>query len=433
MRPTFRCIAALVLAAALLGACSVSSDDASEDTTTENAGAVEAARGVTDDTIRLGVAVIDADAVREKFGVELGALPDEIFTGLEAAINADGGVNGRDVEFVVKRFLPVGTEPSEQVCRELIEDDEVFAVVGTFLGEAGLCVTETYATPYFGGFGLTPEIQERSKAPYLTGGPAEADSIKDSVQLLVDEGKLEDAKLAVYTQIGADGRFLEDNVLSVLEDGGVDVVSTATLSEWNGDQVAAGNEIDTFFQRFEADGADTVLNVVGLEVFAPALERTDWDPQVILMNGQIQGHNAAESFGMTNPDAELEGAIASVPGIDLDELVEDEQLLECLDDINANSDLDITVDDLYPPAERPGSRDFRYTGLFCSLFDFTVQVLRAAGDDPTADSILDGIDGLALDLPGNPDATLTRDRWGASASPRLWEFDAERGYFVPVD
>src|SRR5699024_5885776 len=122
----------------------------------------------TDDSIKLGAAIIDVDKVKEDFGVDLGTLPEEIIPALVDSVNEDGGINGRSIELVERRFLPVGTEDSEDVCRQLIEDDEVFAVIGSFLDDNALCVTETYDTPYFGNFGLTSERQERSNAPYVT-------------------------------------------------------------------------------------------------------------------------------------------------------------------------------------------------------------------------------------------------------------------------
>src|SRR3954447_13191812 len=135
MRPSRRAIPVVLALTAVLAACSVSSSDddaATSETTTASVGSAAAvitepadtapaadttagpdtapaadttepaplARGVTDDTIKIGSAFIDVAAVREKWGIELGNLPDEMLPALIAGLNADGGINGRQVELV---------------------------------------------------------------------------------------------------------------------------------------------------------------------------------------------------------------------------------------------------------------------------------------------------------------------------------------------
>jgi ABC-type branched-subunit amino acid transport system ATPase component len=102
-----RAVGAVALAA-VVGACSVSSSepeagsggsDDSSAATDDRAGDAPV-RGVTDDTIKLGVATIDVNRVRDQFGVNLGGLPDGVIPALVAATNETGGINGRQVEVV---------------------------------------------------------------------------------------------------------------------------------------------------------------------------------------------------------------------------------------------------------------------------------------------------------------------------------------------
>ncbi len=432
-------LVALALGVALaVTSCSVStSDSATSSTTTEARSDGRPSGppppGVTDDTIKLGAAIIDVDAVKEQFGVELGSLPDEVIPALVDAVNADGGINGRTLEIVERRFLPVGNEPSEQVCRELVEDDEVFAVAGTFISDNALCVTETYGRPYFGGWGLTPERQERSEAPYITTAANEADSIRESMELLVDEGVLDDAKVAIYHESDVSTDFAEQFIVAPLEEAGVDIVSVVQRADAGGDQVAAGAEVDRILQRFESDGADTLIVAAGLPAIVPALERTDWSPQIVFTNGQIIGSDALEGYGLTDP-SELVGAIGAVPGRVSDEVAEDPRFLACLDDVNAHSDLEVTVDDIYGPDERPDSRNMGQLPGLCAMFDLVRTVLTAAGDDLSNAGILAGLDTLdSFEMPGNPDASLSAERWGAGTPARLWEFHEDRVEFLPAD
>ena len=433
-RKRFFSALSLGLVGVLAAGCSVSSDteDAAPDSTTTTF-PVEPARGVTEDSIKIGLALIDVDKVREQFKIELGNAPEELIKGYAEILNEGDGINGRKVELVERRFLPVGTEDPERACRELIEDEQVFAVVGTFLGDTALCVTETHATPYFGGFGLTPERRARSKAPFITTGNDEADAMQESLQLLVDEGTLKSKKVALFSNSAMTQAFFDTNVKALLDKGGVSVVSTAQLSDTGGDAVAAANEMSRIFQRFQADGADTVINLVGLEAFLPALAATDWEPQVILTNGQLLAPQVAKSFGNVAP-SELEGAIGVTPGLFADEIAEDPILLDCLKKINASTDLAIQPKDLLTKDQNPTSRDFRNVPLLCDFFNLLKVVLEAAGDNPSSESIAAGLDDLdAFGLIGNPKASLSRDRWGAGTPARVVKYDVARDSFEPAD
>lgn len=433
-----RAVGALV-SVALVGACSVSSsepesdggrsDDAS-DATTDTRAAEAPVRGVTDDVIRLGVAPIDVDRVREQFGVDLGDIPDEVLPALVTAVNEAGGINGRRVEVVVNPVMPVGADDSERACRELIEDEQVFAVLGMMLDDAPLCVTETYQTPYIALWGLSEERHERSVAPFVTMEGETGARFRSGIDHLIDEGTLDGAKVAVYHESAESTGSVEANIIEPLEEAGIEVVSTAQLPS-SGDAVQAGNDIDRIFQRFEADGADTLVNASGAAVFLPALSRTSWSPQIIVLNGQFTGDGAMDTYGLTDP-AEMRDAIALVGNPTSDDLVDDPGLQACFDTINEHTDLGITIDDIYPADRHPGSRGLGQVVGVCQLWQLAVEVLTAAGDDPTPQSLLDGLAELdGFSLPGFPEASLDTDRWGAIEATRVWRFDEAANEFVP--
>jgi hypothetical protein len=385
-------------------------------------------RGITDDTIKLGAAFIDVDKVRE-FGVDLGEIPTGITQAFVKAQNARGGINGRKVEVVERRFLPIGSEDSEKACRELIEDEKVFAVLGSFLDDNALCVTETYSTPYFGGFGLTSERAARSKATYITTqGSGDADLVS-AVDMLLAKKTLAQAKVAVYWENDMTKAWVDSTLIAKLRAGGVDVVSTAQLPD-SDDQVQANSDMTRILQRFQADGADTILSLAGLAVFLPTYEKSTYRPKVVFTNGQIIGDKALAGYGLTDPKV-LDGSIGVVGGIVTDEVAADPQFQRCLDDLNTYGGYGWTLDDL----RANGEGDAPNIGLvpsLCSIWDLTVQVLEAAGDDPTPESILQGLDGIEIELPAQPGAALSRTRWGAGIPMRLWDYDTAKGRFEPV-
>lgn len=432
---------AAMLAISLLigGACSVSTSSDGETSADDSADSTDSApdvsgaptHGVTDDTIKLGVAPIDAAAVLADFGVDIGTLPDGVFEALVEGVNAEGGINGRQVELVSRPFRPVGDEESEASCRELTEDEQVFAVVGMYIGENPLCVTEANSTPYIGLWGLDEERQERSKAPFISMAGPNGAALRSTADMLVDEDLLEGAKVAVYYEPSESEALTEANLIEPLQEAGVDIVSTAMLPD-SDDQVQAGTDIDRIFQRFEADGADTVVFYSSAGVVLPALERTSWEPQLIFTNnGQFIGEDSLARYGMTDP-AELAGAYLAARGNIPEELIDDPDLLACLDTINEYSDLDLTPEDTYPKSIRPESEGADLVPGVCQLWQLTTQVLTAAGDDPSPQSMVDGLAELdSFTLPGVPEASLAPDRWGATDATRLWTYDQAEAKFVP--
>jgi hypothetical protein len=377
------------------------------------------------------MAPLDVAAVLEDYGVDIGHLPDGVIEALVEGTNAEGGINGRQIELVQRPFQPIGDEESETSCRELTQDEQVFAVLGNYLGENPLCVTEANSTPYIGLWGLDEERRERSNAPFISMAAETGAGLRATVDLLLDEQLLDGAKVAVYYEPTESEALTQANLIEPLQEAGVDVVSTAELPD-SDDQVQASTDIDRIFQRFEADGADTVVFFSSAGVVLPALERTSWEPQLIFVNnGQFIGEDKLTRYGLTDP-AELSGAYLAHGASTPDELAEDPDLLACLDTINEHSDLDLSPEDTYPASIRPESEGADLVPQMCQLWQLAMLVLTAAGDDPSPQSLVDGLAELdSFSLPGFAEASLAPDRWGAVNATRLWTYDEADVKFVP--
>jgi hypothetical protein len=392
------------------------------------------ARGVTADTIKLGYAVADLAKVKDLFGVDVGNAPPEAMQALVDATNAAGGINGRQVELVRRQFLPVGEEEAEKACRELIEDEQVFAVFGSFIGDTALCVTETYATPYFGNFGLSPQRQARSKAPFIVTGLDEARNLRDSVQLLLDNGLLAGKKVAVVSDQERDEGSVDQLVVGALEAAGVQVVSQARLGPASTDAVAGGAEIDRVLQRFEADGADVVVAATGVAVVVPAFSRISYRPQLMVVaNGQLASAEPLTKWGVTDP-ASIAGAIGAVYNTTASELAVDPMVADCFATIAEYSDLDLVPDDVYSTTERPESKGMAFVTGMCELWPLVVQVLTAAGPNPTSESIVAGLNSLGpVQLLAGNTGSLSSTNWAATMGSRLWNYDPAQVRFFPAD
>jgi ABC-type branched-subunit amino acid transport system substrate-binding protein len=428
---------ALLATAALAAAgCTVSTSDgkAASPTTAATAAASTgaAAPGVTKDTIKLGYAAVDFARIKASFGVDAGNAPPEAMQALVDATNEAGGINGRKVELVVRTFLPVGQADAEKACRELIEDEKVFAVLGTFIGDTALCVTETHATPYFGNYGLSPARKARSKAPFIVTGFDDAKNLGDGIQLLLDEGALKGRTVAVLSDQERDEASIDELVVAPLEAAGVDVVSKGRRGPTSSDAVQGAAEMDRILQRFHDDGADTVIVTTGLGGVVPAFGRTAYHPKVVFVgNGQIGNAEPLTKWGLTDP-ASLDGAIGAVFAATSPELAADPLVKRCFRTIDEHSDLDLQPTDVYSAAERPGAKGVALVVQMCELWRVVEKVLAKAGPNPTADSLVAGLDDVGpIPLVLGRTGHLSSTRWNAASGSRLWKYDRSQLRFVP--
>lgn len=134
-------------------------------------------RGVTEDSIKLGIVLFDTDAILD-LGVDVGYGDHaQHYQVVIDEMNEAGGILGRQIEPIYKFVSPVDPEEADRVCTELTEDDEVFAVLGTARPpENLLCYTETADTPFIGAptGDLSNAIFDRSvdRSSFLVGFPA---------------------------------------------------------------------------------------------------------------------------------------------------------------------------------------------------------------------------------------------------------------------
>jgi hypothetical protein len=381
--------------------------------------------GVTEDTIRVGVLAIDTEAVAA-FGVDLvqidahkayGALADEF--------NAAGGAYGREVEIHVELFLPVGSVDSDRACSVLTEDVEVFVAVGQLLDDNPLCFTELHDTPYVGAFGLTNQRDERSNGNFFAVGMQVEKQRGDSVVALYDAGVFDGARVGLFWAIG-DKPIVDDALRPLLAELGVDVVSEGQLDDFAGDTVASEQAADTIFARFEAEGADLLLNVSSVVAFGRAVERNAFEGQLVMLNGQMTGQLVANSD--FDPDIFLGGVGATGSGATPEELLEDELWLECVEILNDSGrfDEELTAETL--EEELAGS--IRAT---CGVWRLLEQMLIAAGTELTPDTLREGGESLTdLQLPGVLAGSLGPDDHSVGDSVRLFEYDPDEQLFVPT-
>jgi hypothetical protein len=380
-------------------------------------------RGVTEETIKVGVATIDFAGLQE-FGVDIEGIDPAIWAPAFAqAFNERGGAHGRTMEIVIGIFLPVGSTESDRVCTELTQDQEVFVVLGAMLGDNPLCVTRLNETPYVGMFGLTADRLERSAAPFFASEMAADAQRTNALKALIGQGTFDGVKLGVYWE-EADENLATEIVLPLLASAGVDVVETVAQLDYGDDTAAASSAADTLFAALEGSGADMYLNISGLVQFNRAVDRNRPEVPFVLLNGQMTSGAIISTSGY-DPDvlADAIGVTAAKPTPD--EWRADPGWQQCLDEINSSGLGSFSADEMSDGLVAS-------LGQSCQAFRLLEHLLTAADPVLTPDALLAAADATGeLLLPGMTAGSLGPGKYSVGDEVRYYTYDPDQQIMVP--
>ncbi|MGH3358834.1 MAG: ABC transporter substrate-binding protein [Nocardioidaceae bacterium] len=365
-------ITAVVLGAALLTACGAGEERSGEDP--------DASTGVTDDSVTIGA----------HFPLTGVAAPgySEIPTGAQAYfdyVNANGGVHGREIEYIVRDdgYNPTNTS---QVTRELVLEDEIFAMVGG-LGTP----THGAVVDYLNSEGV-PDLFVSSGSlqwgddveakPYTFGWQPDYESEGKIIGQWVKEN-MPDARVGLFLQDDDLGRDSEQGIRRYLDD---QIVAVERYTSGNTDvapQIAG----------LQAANVDLVLgfNTPSYTALSQLVaQKLNFDPQwyyssigsdPALVGSLLSrfSEGAVEDGGSA-----MDGILTSeyIPGIDAPD--------------NEWTKLWQRVWDEY--GDKGELTNYRIYGM-SSAYAF-VQALEAAGEDLTRDGIVDALEEVGTGLEG---------------------------------
>lgn len=229
-----RTILAVVAAALLLFGCT-SGDSSSSDTTSggDTTATTTAqtfppgpAPGVTDTSVKVGVAYVDLASLAGIVDIDHGDY-EAAYNALFDSINADGGINGRTIEPIFAPIAPTGNEPADAACTKLTEDDDVFLIMGFFLGDNVLCPVATHSTAVIGGV-ITGDRLAQADAPWYSNEGSE-DLQAEAVRSMAEAGDL-DGTVGVFGGPEEEA-LMNDVILPLLDELGVDVAESAIVDQ----------------------------------------------------------------------------------------------------------------------------------------------------------------------------------------------------------
>lgn len=379
------------------------------------------APGVTDDSIRVGITYVDLGSV-ENVSNNHGDY-EATFSALIDRMNADGGINGRQIEPVIVPISFADGGNADAVCVQLTEDEEVFLVMGFFFADAPACYLETHQKAIVGG-NMNEDLLDRAQAPWFTFEIG-SDFERDAINLLAEQGQL-DGTIGVYGAID-NQPLIDGTILPTLAGAGIEPVEVAINDAPANDTIAGDQQNATILQRFEAAGVDTVVatgnDALGI---AQALETTGYRPRIVSTNYQTL-------FSFANDEAErdlsvLEGAVTAGTFGPFSAIFSEPDMAECVDTTTA-AGLDWVHPDDWVEGPRPWISLLsacRNLALFEAIATYAGPNLNYATFTEAGETI------GAVAMPGYPEPFVYGPRPSLDGDQPLyiWRWDADAEDFV---
>ncbi len=355
----------------------------------------ERAPGVTDDAIKIGVIYPDLTNVGPLIGIDQGDYEAAYQVAFDQ-VNAAGGVHGRRLVPVFGPVDPIGTDASTAACTLLTEDENVFLVVGNFVGDDVLCIVDINETPLLGG-GITPENLALAKTLWFTMEAGE-NFILNGIHALISSGKLT-GSIGVVSTVGNEEAY-ESQIKPLLDAGGVEVVDIAFIdtSLAVNDTNALFASTETMALKFQSENIDQVLLLGGAEsAFPVGMSRADYRPKLFITDTGIANVYVR---GEGNDLSVLEGAVGYGP-FDPEPVFRQlgSPTKECID--SQESGLEIVI---LSEAEREEDEVnyFASSMTACRYTAFAAALLEAAGPELNRGTLITAAHNLGeVMLPGS--------------------------------
>ena len=398
-------------------------EDGASSTTTAAVELTDSFRGVTADTIKVGVTYMDLEAVGDLIDLDYGDF-EATYGAIIDAVNADGGVLGRQLDVEYAPYFPVGSDSMEEGCNRLTLDEQIFAAMGPLLFEGPLCYTEFNDTILVGP-GQNVERVARSIAAWFSS-TANLDQLVETVlRGFADEGVYDGATIAVVGNT-ADQSVLDNVVEPTLEELGVTIAETALITSALGDSLNGDPEVALIAERFRSAGADTVLALPsGSLQWATGLALTAYRPVTAFID--LQGVRAYLGDTVGRDETVFEGSVAGAHN-QWYRWLEDPLIQECVDIVEDATDITI-VDPLTAGPDDPDN--IVALQWACSDIRLFVALAEAAGPDLTNATFRAAGESLgSFDIPGFGEGTYTPDSPDGDPPIYYWTWDSEAGIHV---
>ncbi len=396
-------------------------------------------RGVTKEKIKVGIMVIDQDCIKDFVDSSRG--PQQAIAEASISyINDNGGVLGREIEPVFKKYCPIpGRQPDPlTLCTSLADDDKVFAVLGVFIdfsGDGQKCLTKDKATIMIGHEINQFMIDDSIPGLLLTPDSTKEGVASTAINLAYKEGKLDGLVVATLGDQDTAAKVNKPIVLPLLKKLGVKTGSAATISITGTDTSAAQAQMDGFVERWKSEDVGAVFisgNQASAKQFVEKIKKELPDALIItdVSSAASQARdltNALKGTGRPNP---YEGMLSADGQSVTDRWDNKNDLLkEC---VQAWEDASGTT--LLGPGEakndKNGDREETHVGVtdFCGELLMFKVIAERAGGNLTNDSWIAAVNSFGpIKLVATDYASLCTGKYSADDAARLVSFDSSLG------
>lgn len=284
------------------GAAAAASDPAAELTASD--------RGVTADSIKLGVLLLDVGNL-SNIGIAVpGVDPEQQRAAWEIYIdrqNEAGGILGRTIEPVYQKYDVLSNDSMRNACLALTKDAKVFAVIdpGGVFGPPILCFTEEHRTPliFLGTQGVPKGFYARSDGLLFSTFAAGVRIMQNLMLFLEEDGHLKGGTFGIVSDNRGDpgGHTVEAGATATLEALGYEVKHWTHLSE---DTSTASSQIPLEVQQQRTSGVDTVFlltSTLQAQQWVQEADSQQWRPNYFVSDwatgfSDVYAQNMPESF-----------------------------------------------------------------------------------------------------------------------------------------
>jgi hypothetical protein len=421
---------ALAGAALILASCSSTASSASDTTNPATSEQTLAAvdttmplenydsfRGVTADTVKIGIGYIDAT----DFGFDRGDVVGKYQTIIDH-INDNGGVSGREIEASFIPYSPVDSVASAAACTAFTEDDPVFAFLGETRQDDILCYTEGHETISINRFQVTQEQIDRSNGLAFSIAPMALRLVLTGIDALDDADLVADKKFIVHADLI--GEVDIEPVEIYLDALGAEVVLITQSVEDGSDVDAARAEMNVHAEKWNVAGADAVIALGDASVgVVGAVDRNDLDLMSVVTNNNTSLYT---NFGNDPANANV---VAIAPKtVEAKYADASEGVQECADRF---SDATGEVMNLTEDPDLPNNLESVVSA--CQMFEIFDAIGDVAGAELTNETFQAAANTLVdFEVTGMAKASISQDKRDVpEEAPILYVFDAESQLFVP--
>ncbi|HEY1739745.1 MAG TPA: ABC transporter substrate-binding protein [Acidimicrobiia bacterium] len=396
-------------------------------------------QGVTDSTIKIGVAIVDFTPIQQFIDFNHGN-EQEVTQTFINAINKKGGINGRKLQAVYMKYTPIGTTGPNQVCTTFTEDDHVFAVLGNIEDPTGAgqeCVTKQHHTIMIGhdlteaetnaapGLMLSPDITAERRLNVLLNVLKKRNTLKGKkVAVLAETSTASTIKSTIDPGLKAMG----------ISEGTPGVLNTGAST----DTSAAEQQLQSFIERWKTEGVNAVL-VTGADAvakqFPPVLKKAM--PNVLLLtDSESSAQQAAQDEDSAKVKPNPYEGMLTVNGLTDQQAFESPSYQACVTTYkyNGGNQPVIAPDQLKPGKD--GKRVEVYVAIsdICRELTMFQQIAGKVGKYLNNDNWVRTVDsfGPITNLPSSQYASITNGKYDADDTFALVSFSSKANDFVPV-